>query len=169
MSGRRLVAAAFVQVATVLALIMTGVLRLHAPGAHDAIAMLLAVPAGVALAMLLALRANSANLPHGTIAATAVLVMIVAIAEEILWRGVAFASVDRSAGTVAAFLFTTAGFAFVHFYAQGVDGVRTHAVTGAFFGAAFLASGTVFAAMAMHLAYNLAVVLGRRAPGRQIA
>jgi membrane protease YdiL (CAAX protease family) len=167
-SARRLLGGALVQSATVIVLVVAGVLRLHPPRAQDALAMLIAVPAGVALAMVLALRVKSAPLPGGAVAGTAAIVAVVAVAEEILWRGVAFAGVDRTAGPVAAFLFTTAGFAFVHFYGQGLDGVRTHAVTGALFGAAFLASGTIFAPIAMHLAYNLAVVLGR-SPRRVLA
>jgi membrane protease YdiL (CAAX protease family) len=84
---------------------------------------------------------------------------VTALAEEIIWRGFAFTSLSRHEGAIAALVMTTIGFAVMHMYNQGWNGVATHLMTGLAFGLAVVLSGQLLPAVLMHVGYSIAVVL----------
>jgi membrane protease YdiL (CAAX protease family) len=81
------------------------------------------------------------------VAACAVLA-VAAAGEEVVWRRVMLGELLR-AGPPAALALTTLGFALVHRARQGL-----HLVTGAAFGALYLATGALAAPIGAHWAYN---------------
>ncbi|HYW53398.1 MAG TPA: CPBP family intramembrane glutamic endopeptidase [Candidatus Elarobacter sp.] len=85
------------------------------------------------------------------------LVTVVAWAEETLWRGVAFGNLEAR-GTVLALGLTTVCFAAAHVFGQGWPAFRPHLLTGLTFGALFVLTGSLAAAIAAHATYNLFVV-----------
>jgi membrane protease YdiL (CAAX protease family) len=86
-------------------------------------------------------------------ALTGTALAIVAISEEIIWRGWAFDAL-RVHGLAAALVLTTVGFAIMHAFGQSFAGVRTHVATGLLFGVLRLATGSIGAAIAAHITYN---------------
>lgn len=86
-------------------------------------------------------------------ALTGTALAVVAISEEIIWRGWAFEAL-RMYGPAAVLLITTAGFALMHALGQSFAGVRTHLATGLLFGVLRWATGSIGAAIVAHVAYN---------------
>ena len=79
--------------------------------------------------------------------------------EELLWRRVLLGEL-LAAGPLAALMVSSAGFAIAHRRRR-----RLHAVTGAGFGAVYLATGFLGASIAAHWLYNALVgTLGERSP-----
>lgn len=78
--------------------------------------------------------------------------------EEALWRRLLLGGVALAAGALAGLAVATVLFALAHRH-----GRRTQIVTGAGFGAAYLATGRLGAAVASHVVYNL-LVAGSRTP-----
>jgi hypothetical protein len=118
--------------------------------------------AGYALYRLLSLR-DSGPPNYASVrafAGLAVAYVAIAVAEEILWRGWAFGTLESSRGIPTALIVTTIGFALVHGIHQGYAGVRFHVATGLAFGLTFLATNSLAAAAAAHVTYNVAVLFG---------
>lgn len=80
--------------------------------------------------------------------------------EEMLWRRLVLSGIALVGGATVGFLVATALFALAH-----PEGRRTHLLTGATFGGAFVATGRLAAAVASHAVYNL-LVAGSRARQR---
>ena len=76
-----------------------------------------------------------------------------------LWRWFVLGSLAPAVGAGGALAVSTAGFAAAHIPAQGRRGAAVHVVTGTVFGTVFLATGSLLAAIASHVSYNLLVVL----------
>jgi len=93
---------------------------------------------------------------------------VTALAEEIIWRGFAFTYLSRQDGIVAALVMTTIGFAVMHMYSQGWNGVVTHLMTGLAFGLAVVLSGQLLPAVLLHVSYSVAVVLASGARVRLV-
>ena len=107
--------------------------------------------------------ALSVSLPlRGPRVQLAVLILLTAGAEEVVWRRFLLDGVGTRAGTLPALVFTTGLFAFAHRH-----GRKLHALTGACFGALYLLGGLP-AAWAAHAAYDLALA-GARARQRSPA
>lgn len=81
-----------------------------------------------------------------------------AIFEELVWRGLAFQVLREYVPTAAAIAVSAIGFALLHFESQGAKGVLVHLITGISFASAVLVTGSLAAAVAAHLAYNLLAV-----------
>ncbi len=79
--------------------------------------------------------------------------------EEVLWRWFVLGSLAPVLGAGGALVATTGGFAVAHVGAQGRRGAAVHLATGAVFGAVFLLTGSLLAAIAAHASYNLLVLL----------
>lgn len=79
-----------------------------------------------------------------------------AFGEEIVWRWGVLAGLAPAIGWPGAFGVSTVGFAYRH--TRG-DGLVSYLALGIAFGAAFLATGRIEAAIAAHAAYNAFVVL----------
>jgi ABC-2 type transport system ATP-binding protein len=77
--------------------------------------------------------------------------------EEVVWRWFLLGAIEARAGWAAGLAVSTVAFATVHASGQGWLGVQVHLVTGATFGAIFLATGSIVAASVSHAAYNLLV------------
>jgi len=82
--------------------------------------------------------------------------------EEILWRRLVLGGVASHAGWPAGLVTSTIAFAVTHRV-----GKSSHLVTGCAFGAAYLATGRLLAAIVMHATYNLLLdrALQRPVPG----
>jgi membrane protease YdiL (CAAX protease family) len=108
--------------------------------------------AGVAagIALYLAVARRRPFVPPGQPAAVAActVLAVAAAGEEIVWRRVMLGELLR-AGAPAALAGSTLGFALVHRARQGL-----HLVTGAVFGALYLATGALAAPIGAHWAYN---------------
>jgi membrane protease YdiL (CAAX protease family) len=104
----------------------------------------------------LAPAATVAN-PARSLAFRGLAVTVVAWAEETLWRGVLL-GVLAARSAVFALVLSTAGFAAAHVYGQGWTALRTHALTGVTFGALYVVTGSLAAAIVAHAVYNLFVV-----------
>lgn len=98
------------------------------------------------------LAGNTAALP-GIIAAV---IFGAGFAEEIFWRGYLF---DRLPLPKAATLtVTSVGFGLAHYQGQGWPGVEQAVITGAVFGAMFLATGRLWLSIVTHAAFDLAAI-----------
>ena len=80
-------------------------------------------------------------------------------AEEVVWRWLVLGSLAATLGWPVALAVSTAGFALAHAGWQGARGVAVHLVTGATFGAVFLCTGSLAAAVLAHAGYNVLVAL----------
>lgn len=120
------------------------------PDAGSAGVLLAVAAAGALLIALAGLR-----LPVSP--ATAVVLVLVAGVEEILWRGFALGEASRYVGTAPALVATSIAFGATHRSAW-----RQHVVTGAVFGAVFVATGSLLAAWCCHATYNLGLVAAAR-------
>jgi membrane protease YdiL (CAAX protease family) len=103
--------------------------------------------------------ANTAALGKIVLMGTAL--AVVAVSEEILWRGWAF-QILIVHGTAAALILTSLGFAAMHSIGQSFAGVRTHLATGAVFGLLRLITGSIGASIVAHIVYN-EIVLAQNA------
>jgi membrane protease YdiL (CAAX protease family) len=113
----------------------------------------LGISAGVALYLAVSrqrpvLPARTAPLPLTL--ATALFLGLAAVNEEILWRRVVLGELLRVAGTGAGIAGSALAFALAHRARPGL-----HLLTGAVFGAVYLGTGALLAAVAAHWSYNL--------------
>jgi ABC-2 type transport system ATP-binding protein len=79
--------------------------------------------------------------------------------EEVAWRWFLLGSLAPAVGMLGAFAASTAGFALAHAGPERVRSVVVHALTGGVFGAVFIVTGSLLAAVAAHGGYNLLVLL----------
>jgi len=86
----------------------------------------------------------------------AVVVTAVAVAEEVLLRGVLFGAVEEGAGVTAAVLVTTVVFALVHVPLYGVGALPLDLAVGLWLGGLRVASGGVTAPATAHALADLA-------------
>jgi NhaP-type Na+/H+ or K+/H+ antiporter len=160
MNVRPLLAATVLQSALAAFVVARGTLSFAPSALAGAGGALAGAVLGYGLYRLLAGRIRATREPAAgsTLFTLALAYVAISIAEEILWRGWAF---DRLAarGAVTALIVTTAGFAAAHAVHQGFGGVRQHALTGLAFGLVLLIAGSLVAAIAAHVTYNLAVLL----------
>lgn len=130
-----------------------------APGPERA-DMIAAAAGGVAAGALLfmALARVSPRLPTRASATGAQLSFLVVWAwvEEVLWRRLLLGGLTVVAGAAFGLVAATALFALAHRQGRG-----TQVVTGTTFGAAYLATGRLIAAVASHAAYNVLVAGSR--------
>ena len=103
-------------------------------------------------------RGDSGNL-GGWIAGTAQLLLVLAIpaaAEEALFRGYPFQKLVEAVGPVLATLLASAGFAFAHRHNPGVNAFAliNIFVAGVMLSLAFLKTGSLWFATAVHLGWN---------------
>jgi ABC-2 type transport system ATP-binding protein len=85
--------------------------------------------------------------------------------EEVAWRWFLLGSLAPAVGMLGAFAASTVGFALAHGGPQRGRGVAIHAVTGGVFGAVFIVTGSLLAAVAAHGGYNLLVLLAVESGG----
>ena len=85
--------------------------------------------------------------------------------EEVAWRWFLLGSLAPAVGTLGAFAASTAGFALAHAGPQGGRAVVVHTLTGGVFGAVFVVTGSLLAAVAAHAGYNLLVLLAVESGG----
>jgi membrane protease YdiL (CAAX protease family) len=81
----------------------------------------------------------------------------VAWAEETLWRGAIFGLLEPR-GVALALGLTTVCFAAAHVFGQGWPAFVPHLLTGLTFGALYLVTGSLAAAILAHAVYNIFVV-----------
>jgi membrane protease YdiL (CAAX protease family) len=91
-------------------------------------------------------------------ARTLVLVSLRGAAEEVAWRGFLLGALAAIATPAGALLATSLAFSLAHANAQGRQRLA-HLAAGLTFGAVFLLTGQLAAAVAAHLVYNAFVVL----------
>jgi membrane protease YdiL (CAAX protease family) len=109
-------------------------------------ALLLGLVAGTLLYRYLAMPALPLSLAAGTV------ILLAAGAEEVVWRWFALGGLAPRLGPIGALAVTSIGFGLVH-----PAGRAQHILTGATFGAVYLASGSVVASWCAHATYNLAL------------
>jgi ABC-2 type transport system ATP-binding protein len=107
-------------------------------------------------------------------AAKALYLALHSAAEEVLWRWFVLGAIAVREGWLAALLLSSLAFAASHARGQGWQGFRVHALTGLAFGAIFLVTGRIAAAIVAHIAYNVLVAAGAetdvdRQPGNERA
>ena len=85
--------------------------------------------------------------------------------EEVAWRWFLLGSLAPAVGMLGAFTASTAGFALAHAGPQRGRGVAIHALTGGVFGAVFIVTGSLLAAVVAHGGYNLLVLLAVESGG----
>lgn len=79
--------------------------------------------------------------------------------EEALWRGVALGVLVAPAGRLGALVLTTVAFASAHASSQGRH-ATVHLLTGSVFGASYVVTGSLTAAIGSHATYNVLVGAG---------
>lgn len=134
------------------------------------LASLAALPIGIACGLALAavLGAAPRRLPRprwpgsARAAVVAALLVVAAACEEIVWRWGVLDLAARAGGTGAALALSVAGFALCHGRAPRV--LRAHTLTGATFGAAYVATGRLATAIGAHAAYNVTLFVVDRGP-----
>jgi membrane protease YdiL (CAAX protease family) len=119
------------------------------------------VGAAVLVAFPLALRplqtaALGASLPSGYFAVWAAVVSLVAVAEEVLLRGVLFAAIDEALGTATAVSLTAIAFALLHVPLYGPGVVLLDLAVGIWLGTLRVVSGSVVAPASAHALADLA-------------
>ena len=82
-------------------------------------------------------------------------VLILPLAEEVLFRGYVFANLERRASLWAAYLVSASLFAIVHL---NLSGFLVYLVVGVFFAAAYRRTGNLVAAILAHVTYNGSVL-----------
>jgi membrane protease YdiL (CAAX protease family) len=121
----------------------------------------LAVLAGVVLALALAGRMPSprriGRARIRIVAAKAGVLAVAAAGEEVVWRWFAIGALAPAVGLGPALGASTGAFALAH-VGQGIRAVPVHVVTGASFGAVFLATGSLLAAAVAHATYNVTIL-----------
>jgi ABC-2 type transport system ATP-binding protein len=141
------------------------------PPPHRPLGGAAAAPIGVAcgLALFLALAGTrSRTLLAPLSLAVALVVAAVGTSEEAAWRAFALGRLLPVAGAWPAVAITSAGFAATHVPALRARGAAFHLVTGASFGALFVATGSLVACALAHATYNLLAVAGRSQPAAAI-
>jgi len=121
----------------------------------------LTLAAGVGLVAGAALYTTLARRPPRPTALPPVLALVLVVgagAEEVLWRWFALCELASRIGVVLAIGLTSVTFAGVHRNRN-----LGHVLAGGVFGAVFVVGGTVVAAWAAHAAYNLLVAGSARA------
>jgi ABC-2 type transport system ATP-binding protein len=143
-----------------------GLLLVADPGVRSHAGLAVSVVAGAvvagALFCLLARRLPTLRVASGRRPAVAIgggRLAVRAAGEEVIWRWWLLGSLVATIGAPAALGVSTACFALAHAGWQGRRGVAVHLVTGSSFGAVFLATGRLAAAVAAHAGYNLLVRL----------
>jgi membrane protease YdiL (CAAX protease family) len=131
------------------------------PGSLRLKPIVLGVLGGLALVIMpLALRMSSslavADLPFSAFAPWAVVVGTVAVAEEVLLRGVLFSLVEKGFGSLAAAAVGALVFAFMHVPLYGWSAFPLDLVVGLWLGGLRAASGSVVAPAAAHTLADLA-------------
>jgi membrane protease YdiL (CAAX protease family) len=96
----------------------------------------------------------------------ALLLSMSSTAEEVVWRWFAIGTLAAAVGTAGAFIAATAGFAIAHVQTRAMI---VHLLTGATFGTVYLATGSLLAAVAAHVSYNLLVLAATEAGGSAVA
>jgi membrane protease YdiL (CAAX protease family) len=123
-------------------------------------ALLLGALTGIGLVLVLArglpppLRVDRARIP--LVSLKGGVLALGSGAEEVIWRWFAIGSLTPAVGVIGAYVASTIGFAAAH---VGRRAALVHLLTGASFGAVYLATGRLAAAAAAHVAYNLRVLL----------
>ena len=79
--------------------------------------------------------------------------------EEAVWRGVVLGVIVGTAGRAGALVLSTAAFAAAHLSSHGRLAL-VHVLTGAVFGAAYVVTGDLTAAISAHIAYNVLIGAG---------
>jgi membrane protease YdiL (CAAX protease family) len=155
--ARSIVVVSLAQVAIAAALVAAGIVPLLRGAERDLIGMSAGVVAGLLLFYALAHNGNVHPVPAklSAVIKLAALLAAVSVAEEILWRGYALASLRTTTGPIAALIVTTIGFSAAHASTQGWSGIRYHLITGFVMGLAFVLTGSLLAAVTTHLSYNL--------------
>jgi ABC-2 type transport system ATP-binding protein len=129
---------------------------LHLPGA-----ILLSAGAACLLFALLARELPCRRRPPlrrvGTFAAKGTYLTLVSGAEEVLWRWVVLGGLAPLVGVAAAFLVSTTGFALTHGVRRR-DVLVVHLLTGSVFGALYVGTGRIEAAVLAHALYNWLVL-----------
>ena len=90
--------------------------------------------------------------------AKGVFLTVRAAVEEVIWRWFVLGLLVPVLGAGLALAVSAAGFALAHRRHQRARGVAVHLLTGVTFGAVFLATGSLAAAVGAHVAYNLLVL-----------
>jgi membrane protease YdiL (CAAX protease family) len=131
--------------------------RVLARASRDLIGIPLGAVAGVLLFYTLAHdgAAKPVRAKSSAVLGLAVLLAAVSIAEEIVWRGYALATLRTTTGPIVALIVTTIGFAAAHATTQGWSGIRNHLITGFVIGLAFVLTRSLLAAIMTHLSYNV--------------
>jgi membrane protease YdiL (CAAX protease family) len=135
-------------------------------GEHRTIPLLAALPAGAGTGIIVfaLLAATWRPPPLGrsrvarAVAAATPPLALGAAAEEAIWRYGALGFANRAIGPLGALLASSIGFAFVHFDRTRLRGLAIHGALGVVFGGVYLLTGSLAAAVAAHLTYNLLVV-----------
>lgn len=110
----------------------------------------------VAVAALLRSEALPSLRPAAPFVPWVAVTVLVAGAEELLFRGVLFGTIERGAGAILALVVTTALFAFIHVPFYGVAALPLDLAVGLVFGGLRLATGSLAAPIAAHIAADLA-------------
>ncbi len=92
------------------------------------------------------------------VSAIGIALVIGAAFEETIWRWLLIGALSPVLGPGVALGISTASFAIVH-ARQAPRAFLVHLLTGASFGAVFLATGSVAAAIVAHAAYNLGILV----------
>lgn len=131
----------------------------------------LTIPAGVLVGLLLfatiarrqAVATHSSLPPRRLVARSAVLTLKSA-QEEALWRALLLGSLVAPLGRLGALALATVLFSAVHVWDQGRRAL-VHIATGGVFGAVYVGTGRLSAAVAAHAAYNVAI--GAASPAKE--
>jgi ABC-2 type transport system ATP-binding protein len=130
---------------------------------HAAAAVPLGICAGTVMFAVLARRRVSpaalAAVPRRRLFARSVVLTLKAAHEEAVWRAVALGFLVGPIGRAGALGVSTLLFAAAHVNRLGTRAVQ-HVATGAVFGLAYLATGTLGAAIGAHAAYNVLIGAG---------
>jgi membrane protease YdiL (CAAX protease family) len=143
-----------VQLAYALAALLLLVFaRIPAPPVRVGTAAAVGVGLGAAVLLYAALARGRGPAPARPLA----LALAAAVSEEVVWRWGVLAATAPRVGWAAAVALAATGFAYRH--TRGA-GLVTYLLLGAAFGAVFVATGRLAAAIAAHAGYNT-LVLGR--------
>jgi membrane protease YdiL (CAAX protease family) len=102
---------------------------------------------------------NPAALPGAVLT----MIVVAGFGEETVFRGYMFERLGKLLGPslaarIATVLVTTALFASIHYFAQGLAGVQQAVITGLVFGTIFAATGRIWTLMCAHVAFDLTAV-----------
>jgi membrane protease YdiL (CAAX protease family) len=105
------------------------------------------------------LAGNWAALP----AAVLTMIIVAGIGEETVFRGYMFERLGKLLGRslaarIVTVIITSAVFASLHYFGQGLAGVQQAAITGLVFGTVFAVTGRIWMLMCAHAAFDLTAV-----------